>query len=119
MLFCRFCGKEIHEAAMTCPHCGGVQHPTVTRAIHSTESTDGPLWVPITSLVLGIICVLFLFDDLQWDKDTVVGLGGSSLAGFVLGAISLINQKAGKVMAIIGVVLSSVGLLAFVGMFLK
>jgi len=25
MVFCRGCGKEIHESARACPHCGAVQ----------------------------------------------------------------------------------------------
>lgn len=25
MVFCRGCGKEIHESAATCPHCGAPQ----------------------------------------------------------------------------------------------
>ena len=25
MVFCRGCGKEIHESAVTCPHCGAPQ----------------------------------------------------------------------------------------------
>ncbi|WP_423709394.1 NINE protein [Undibacterium sp. WLX3042] len=25
MVFCRGCGKEIHETALTCPHCGAPQ----------------------------------------------------------------------------------------------
>lgn len=25
MIFCRGCGKEIHETAVTCPHCGAPQ----------------------------------------------------------------------------------------------
>lgn len=115
MIFCRCCGKEIHETAPACPHCGGVQHSVVGNFSH--KATDGPLWVPITSLVLGIICVLALFDDSQWDKDTIMGLGSFSVAGLVLGAISLNKQKAGKGMAITGVVLSSIALLAFIGMF--
>jgi len=80
---------------------------------------DGPLWVPIASLTLGIICVLAFFDNSQWDKDTVLGLGSISVAGLVLGAISLNMQKTGKGMAITGVVLSSVAFLAFIGMFTK
>jgi hypothetical protein len=31
MVFCRGCGKEIHETAPTCPHCGAPQHPVVVR----------------------------------------------------------------------------------------
>ncbi len=114
MIFCRCCGKEIHETALACPHCGGVQH---SAAAPSHQATDGPLWVSITSLVLGIICVLALFDDSQWDKDTIIGLGSFSVAGLVLGTISLNKQKTGKGMAITGVVLSSIALLAFIGMF--
>lgn len=26
MVFCRGCGKEIHESAPSCPHCGAPQH---------------------------------------------------------------------------------------------
>jgi hypothetical protein len=25
MVFCRACGKEIHESALACPHCGATQ----------------------------------------------------------------------------------------------
>jgi hypothetical protein len=116
MIFCRCCGKEIHETASACPHCGGVQHPSANL---SNQENDGPLWVPITSLVLGIVCVLALFDDSGWDKDTLLGLSSSSITGLVLGGISLNKQKTGKGMAITGVVLSSIALLAFIGMFSK
>lgn len=40
MVFCRGCGKEIHETAPTCPHCGAVQ---MIPQVHGTaqESADG------------------------------------------------------------------------------
>lgn len=113
MLFCRCCGKEVHETALSCPHCGGVQNST---AISVAQLPDGVLWVPITSMVLGIICVLAFFDDSQWDKDTVFGLGSLSVAGFIFGVISLNKQKTGRGMAIVGVVLSSISMLALIGM---
>lgn len=116
MVFCRCCGKEIHETAPVCPHCGGVQHSI---AAHPHQTADGPFWVPITSLVLGIICVLALFDDSQWDKDTILGLGIFSVSSLVLGTISLNKQKSGKGMAITGIVLSSIALLVFIDMFSK
>lgn len=94
----------------------GGQHTTVAP---SHQANDGPLWVLINSLVLGIICVLAFFDDSQWDKDKIFGIGSFSLACLVLGAISLSKQKTGKGMAITGVVLSSLALLAFIGMFSK
>ena len=32
MVFCRGCGKEIHESAPTCPHCGAPQSLTAASA---------------------------------------------------------------------------------------
>jgi len=29
MVFCRGCGKEIHETAPTCPHCGALQRVSI------------------------------------------------------------------------------------------
>lgn len=113
VVFCRCCGKEIHETASVCPHCGGVQHFI---AASPYQTTDGQLWIPITSLVLGIICILTLFDDSKWDRDTVLGFGSISVAALVLGAISLNKQKTGKGMAVTGVILSSIALLVFIGM---
>ena len=116
MIFCRCCGKEMHETAPACPNCGGVQHATPRP---DSQKADGTLWIPITSLVLGIICVLAIFDDTPWDKDKIAELGGFSVTALVLGIISLNKQKTGKGMAVTGVVLSSIALLAFVGMFVK
>lgn len=36
MVFCRGCGKEIHESAVTCPACGAVQN---TRQAAATVAT--------------------------------------------------------------------------------
>lgn len=113
MLFCRCCGKEIHETALSCPHCGGVQNSTV---ISVAQQPDGVLWVPITSMVIGIVCTFAFFDDSQWDKDTIFGLGSLLVVGFIFGVISLNKQKTGRGMAIAGVVLSSILLLALIGM---
>lgn len=35
MVFCRGCGKEIHETAMSCPHCGCLQAAAVPGNIKS------------------------------------------------------------------------------------
>ena len=66
MVFCRGCGKEIHETAVSCPHCGAVQQVTVK----SPKNQSGTLWLPVPSLILGVIVVLALFDESSWDKDT-------------------------------------------------
>jgi TM2 domain-containing membrane protein YozV len=42
MIFCRSCGKSIHESAPTCPHCGAVQLPA-TSAGGKSRVTAGVL----------------------------------------------------------------------------
>ena len=116
MVFCRGCGKEIHESAPACPHCGATQG-AADRSVQQVPVSS--IWMAITSLVLGIVCVLAFFDDSQWDKDTILGLGIFAVAGLALGVASLSNQSAGKGMAITGVVMSAVSLLAYIGMAIK
>jgi len=70
----------------------------------------------IVSLVLGILCVITLFDDSEWDKDSLFGLGSLSVTGFVLGIININKKKPGHGMAIAGLVLSAIGLLSFIGL---
>ena len=106
MVFCRGCGKNIHESAKTCPFCGAVQHATINPA-----NVDGTLWMSITSLIFGVLCALALLDDSVWDKDTILGLGIFSVASIVLGVISISKQKRGKGMAVAGIILSSLAFL--------
>ncbi|MET3116048.1 uncharacterized membrane protein YhaH (DUF805 family) [Undibacterium sp. GrIS 1.8] len=40
MVFCRGCGKEIHETAPTCPHCGASQTVSSTSSALPVESED-------------------------------------------------------------------------------
>lgn len=70
----------------------------------------------ITSLVIGIFCVLTLFDDSEWDADTVLGLAIFSLIGLVFGSISIASYDSGKGMAITGVIFTSISLLSAIGM---
>jgi len=35
MVFCRGCGKEIHDSAITCPTCGAVQATTPQQVVFS------------------------------------------------------------------------------------
>lgn len=115
MTFCRYCGKEIHEAAPNCPNCGRDQSTQVTAV--SGLAADGQLWLPITSLVFGIVGLLaFGGGDPQKDKEAFIGIGLFALVGLVFGIVTISKQKTGKGMAIAGVVLSSVALLALLGL---
>lgn len=41
MVFCRGCGKEIHDSAVTCPHCGA-QQKAQTSVSSQQQSDDIP-----------------------------------------------------------------------------
>lgn len=73
----------------------------------------------IVALVFGIICMLAMVDDAEWDTDTVVGLGLFSVIGLVFGIVSISKKKSGNSMAITGTVLSAIALLIFLGMSVK
>jgi hypothetical protein len=114
MVFCRGCGKEIHDSAPMCPHCGAPQTATSIAADASLDSTP---WMAIASMVLGIICFLALIgDDSGWDASQISGLGLFSLIGLALGIISLNATKVGKKMAITGIVLTCIAGLAALGL---
>lgn len=44
MVFCRGCGKEIHESALTCPFCGAVQQ---------TKSSNKRITAGVLAILLG------------------------------------------------------------------
>lgn len=111
MVFCRGCAKRIHETAPTCPQCGA---PQLLQADARPASAPSP-WMGIVSLVLGILCGLSLFDDSEWDEDTLLGLVLFATASLVLGTISILQRKPGSGMATAGVVLSAISLCGFLG----
>lgn len=114
MSFCRGCGHQIHETAESCPQCGAVN---ATLAMHKASGSDqaGTLWLPIPSLVCGVIVVAALFDPHDWDMDQLIGSIGFAIAAIVLGAVSLAKQKRGSGMAIAGLILGVLGLLGALG----
>lgn len=110
MSFCRGCGHQIHETAQSCPQCGAVTaHSTLAHA------QGGSLWLPVPSLVCGVIVALALFDPSDWDQDQVIGCALIAVVAIVLGGISLTKQKKGAGMAIAGLILGVVGLLGAIG----
>lgn len=114
MVFCRGCGREIHDTALSCPHCGATQ-TTVSIAVDT--SSNGTPWMAIASMVLGIVIFLALFSDSSsWNASETSGLGLFSVIGLALGIISLNATKAGKNMAIAGIVLACIGGLAAIGL---
>jgi len=57
MIFCRGCGKEIHESAISCPHCGAPQSDVSADLGKKNGTARKPVW----GKVLIVIFALFTF----------------------------------------------------------
>lgn len=110
MVFCRGCGKEIHETARSCPRCGATQLVSADKC-----GAAGTLWLPVPALIMGILAVLALFDESSWDKDTYIGMAVLTITAIVLAGCSLAAQTRGRGMAITAIVLGVIGLLGLIG----
>ena len=113
---CPFCREEINVGAIKCKHCGSTIVDVSQMQDSVKQKKDGTLWLPLPSMIIGIMCFLALLDDSEWDTDTFVGLFIMAITSFILGVISVNTQKTGKGMAITGIVLSSIALLAGIGL---
>lgn len=107
MVFCRGCGKELHESAPTCPHCGFVQQ--------SEAKIKDSVWMAITAFVLAILCFLSWFDLPDWDADMKDGLWMFSIASLILGSVSLQQKRKLKILSIISVVIAILTMLILIG----
>lgn len=107
MMFCRECGKEMHESALACPGCGAPQQAAVSQS----QKRQGTLWLPVPALILGIFCTLLLFDDTEWDMDTYVGAYLFCVVTLVLGIAGVTTQEKGKGMSIAAIVLGALSTL--------
>ena len=107
MIFCRECGKSIHETAINCPQCGAPQGAIT----HTNKNESGTLWLPVPALISGIFAFLAIFDDSSWDEDAYIGIFIFSSAAIILGVIGLANQQKGRGMSIAGIILGAFGLL--------
>jgi hypothetical protein len=106
--------EEIEENAIRCDHCNA-------QLILSTLNTEMRVpfsikkqsfhWLPVLSLILGLLCLVLLFRPSEWPQEIIYGpLLLASLA-LVLGIISIVKKTAGRVMAIAGMLLGFFSLL--------
>lgn len=118
-VYCRGCGAGIHHSAPHCPHCGATQAVVPPAGVSSAQGAGGAPWLAIVSLVLGIACLLALLDDSGWDRETLIGYFGLALPGLVTGVAAVHTNAPGRGMAIAGIVLSAIALLAGFGLLVE
>jgi hypothetical protein len=110
MVFCRGCGKEIHNTAPACPHCGASQ--TDTRPTSSKFS-----WMSIVAIIVGGLGFLASFDFNPRDKNEILGISLFCAISIVLAGISLREGKPGRNLSIVAITVSVIGLLVCLGSF--
>jgi hypothetical protein len=113
---CPFCREEIKAGAIKCKHCSSMIVDVSQVQNRPEPKKEGTLWLPLPSMIIGILCFITLLDDSEWDIDTFAGFFTMATTSFILGVISVNTQKTGKGMAITGIVLSSISLLAGIGL---
>lgn len=137
MIYCRSCGKQLHESARFCPHCGFSLQPV------EAPSPSSSIWMAVTALVLSIFTLLLLlvtFDDMDTlyalsqiesafgshslEKKLAEDAATSAEAGlvfglpaWVLGIVSLVQKRGGRGMAIASLVIGGINLLLILGLF--
>jgi hypothetical protein len=107
-VFCRGCGKEIHAAALHCPHSGTPQACLAARV-------RGFPWLAIVCLALAILSTLCALQVDSFDQDQIVGAGALASLELAAGAINLHKNGSSKGMASTAAVLPAVSLLVFIG----
>lgn len=74
MIFCRGCGKEIHETAKQCPHCGAPQSSTVS------ASAQSKIVLALLCFFLGVLGVhRFMVGKIGTGLLMLVTLGGMGI----------------------------------------
>jgi predicted amidophosphoribosyltransferase len=109
MVFCRGCGKEIHETATMCPHCG-YQY---SEAIINGGKKN--LWMAVVSFVMALLCFLNWFAINTWTQDMKVGLWFFSIVSITLSSVSLAQKHKGKILNYISIGASVLTALMLIG----
>lgn len=95
-VFCRGCGKEIHETAPTCPHCGAPQ--TGAKGVSASEKRILP--AAILCFFLGVLGIhRFYVGKIGTGILQLITLGGLgiwALIDFVMIVIGSFKDKQGN-----------------------
>ncbi len=111
MIYCRGCGKTIHETAVACPHCAAVTNPTPAKPPVNKVS----LGLSILGIVLGALAFAGLMGTDVWDKDTLVGAAFVFTLGLAFGVFNVSRPHTRDGLAIAAVIVCAIGLLTVLG----
>jgi|GEM_PF-1143644 len=106
---CPLCKEEIHKDAIKCKHCGSMLI-SITPHVQNTEK-EGSLWISIVSLVFGVLLIGFVFEDGEWDKESIMAFLSLCSISLGFGILGIVKKLNGEGMAIAGVVLSALAIL--------
>ena len=112
MMFCRGCGKEVHDSALLCPHCGAPQGDMAV-----SSKFNSPRWASITAFVCGLISFLLVLDepDGRWNHDAIIGGLFVGAIPTTFGAIAILGKQSPQWMAISGLILGVFVILITIG----
>ena len=108
MVFCRGCGKELHETAPSCPHCGYLQ-----TQVSPADSNSN--WMAITVSVLALLEFLNWFGINNWTKSIKDGLWIFSIATIVIGALSIQQKRKGFSFVVGSIIIAALTILILIG----
>jgi predicted amidophosphoribosyltransferase len=111
MVFCTGCGKEIHETAPMCPHCG---FRFGDSSLASPRSVS--IWMAVVSSAFAFLNFLNWFKIDKWnDKDLLNGMWVATIVSLILSSISLAQKRKGKVLNIISLVVTGMTAIMLIG----
>ena len=108
MVFCRGCGKEIHDTAPLCPHCGAPQ-------TQAAGVASGSLGLAIIGIVLAILAAICAVQVNSFDRDQLIGGSAIALVALAAGAINSQQKKPGKGLSVTAIVVAAVSFLILIG----
>lgn len=114
IVVCPFCKEDIKAGAIRCKHCGStLLGPSDNNNDMVSVVPKGTLQIPLWSLILSIMSLFAFPEDLSaWGRYNIIGMLVFAVSGFTLAVITIYTQTRGRGIAITGIALSSLALLA-------
>ncbi len=114
-MYCKFCGKEIADEAVMCPHCGSMLTARPTPPPAAAESN----WMAIVGFILSFFIPIAGLVLSIFGKNRAREMGGTgetlAKAGIVISAILIGLTVLSAILGIVFWVTGALGLFGFLG----